>query len=43
MFNNNLNIMVWGLISGEGAEHLVWINENGEKMNSDNYTDMLSD
>jgi hypothetical protein len=35
--------MVWGLISNEGPEHLVWINPNGERQNADNYISMLSD
>ena len=35
--------MVWGLITNDGGRHLEWINEHGEKMNSDRYIEMLSD
>ena len=32
-----------GIISGDGPEHLIWINKNKEKFNSDYYISMLSD
>ena len=34
--------MVWGIISSDGPEHLIWINRNKEKFNSDAYITMLS-
>ena len=41
-FDNGLSIMVWGMVSNEGPETIHWINEHGEKFNSDAYITLLS-
>jgi hypothetical protein len=34
-FGGGLNIMVWGIISSNGPEYLIWINRNKEKFNAE--------
>ncbi len=36
--------MVWGLISGDGPEKLVWLNENPKtKIKADDYVEILEE